>query len=490
MVSDIERKSCPKCGSSNIGFKGYAPTSTGPVRLLRCKSCGYRFREKYCRRWRAYTLPDDLLESYQGRSLNDLCNELSKRGITVSHATLYYEIQRRLREVPSWRNFLYDEKLRERWTGIMGVDTTTVKISGKDYSYLHVVDSPSRVPLAYQLLQREKADLIESVLQEIKRAGYQPRIVVTDLAPELLSAVKKVFPNAPIQGCLYHLIRWLNKQLPTGRAEVKIKIFSAALATDQKERVNIIENLLQIGLTSTEMEVLSKFTERLTAGYYHTLTELAEINCPVKFLYNNICERAIGSVKEICARMRNFKNPDNAQHYVNHIWYRHIQQILQNPPSIRYWDCNDLIKQMLELVPKGLRDLIDMTELSKILKLPASDVGEIARTLGLLTTTRYAFSKGYLRRLRKRLSKEQPTTLKEASVVTGLDIQTLSELLPKLNLKLKFKTLDVSDIEIIYAHAREGDGNSIVENSKNQSLYQISLLSFLAKPYEHHKNQA
>lgn len=458
----IEQKNCPRCGSGSVRLKGYVSSSMGYVRQLQCKSCGYRFRSEYCRRWRASTLPRDLLELYQGRSLNNLLKDLIRRGIRVSRVTLYNEIKRRASKVPSWRNFLYDERLRSRWTGIMGIDTTNVRILREDYVYLHVVDVPSRIPLAYELLPRETANLIKSVLLEIKEAGYQPRLIIADLAPELLSASKEVFPHTQIQACLYHLIRWLNEQLPTkGHSPVekhrrtKIKILVAALATDQKERSDIIESLLQIDLDPMEAWVVLEFNERLKAGYYKTLTELAEIGCPIKFCYNNVCERAMGFIKELCARMRNFKSLENAQHYINYFWYSNISQILQRPPSSvgAHWDHKDLAKQILELMPRGLKDLVDMMEISQMIKLPVNGIREMAHALSLLTTTRYAFSKYYLKRFCEKLLKKQPSTLKQASAVTGLDTQTLAELLPELGFKLRFKTLDASNIEIIYPSA-------------------------------------
>ena len=82
----------------------------------------------------------------------------------------------------------------------MGLDLTELRIGGKIHQYLHVVDIPSKIPLAYQILMDKKAETIAKVLRELKSAGYVPKLVISDLEANLIKAIRSVYGNVPIQG--------------------------------------------------------------------------------------------------------------------------------------------------------------------------------------------------------------------------------------------------------------------------------------------------
>lgn len=453
---------CPYCGCNDVRPKGYVyPKSLGQVRLFRCKVCKIRFREKYCGRWKGSKLPENLVQLCLELSINKL---IDKQIVRASRLTVYVEMQRRLSNLPSWRAFLYDERLRPLWGGIMGIDTTKVKVGGEEYVYLHVVDIPSGTPLAYEILERETADHVERVLLEIYNAGYKPRLIVTDLAATLLEAIERVFHGVPVQACLFHLLDWLNERLPVRRrglspekrrwwSKIKVKILSVALASTVEEQWGIMNDLLNSLSTMGEDErsVVEEFRKRLEKGYYRTLGDLAALGCEVRYAYNNLCERSIEFVKELQHRMRSFKKVENAQKYINALWYYRIKGKLEGKNgSNSYWDSQRMARQILDLVPKGIKDFVDLKTISKVTKIPLDDIKRMADQVGLTTATEYAFSKRYVRRIVDKLFKAKPATIMEAAAITGLDHPTLYELLPKMGLGVKFRTLDISKAEIIY----------------------------------------
>ncbi|MEM1552811.1 MAG: transposase [Candidatus Bathyarchaeia archaeon] len=459
-MEDMRR--CPYCGSTDIRPKGYVyPKSLGQVRLLRCKVCGHRPREKYCGKWKRSKLPENLLQLYLELSIDKL---IEKQIVRASRLTIYAEIQHRLSKLPKWKDFLYDERLRRMWSGIMGIDTTKVKVGGKEYIYLHVVDIPSGIPLAYEILERETADHIEEILLEIRNGCYWPRLIITDLAAALLEAIERVFPGVPVQACLFHLLDWLNESLPTRRkglspekrrwwSEIKVKILSAALVSTVEERLGIMNDLLNSlsAMGEDERRVVEEFRKRLEKGYYHTLGELAALGCEIRYAYNNVCERSIEFVKELQHRMRGFKKVENAQGYINALWYYRIKEKLEGENSSNsYWDSQRMARQILDLIPKGIKDIVDLKTISKVTKIPLDDIKRMADQAGLTTATEYAFSKRYVCRIVDKLFKAKPTTIMEAAAITGIDHPTLCELLPKIGLEVKFRTLDISKAEIIY----------------------------------------
>jgi len=164
----------------------------------------------------------------------------------VSLATLHREIQRRLLQEAPTSDLLRDGGLRSSWGYIMGIDTTQVKIGGKPLTLLYAADIPSRYPLAWEILSCKSSEEIEKMLLKMRESGYYPKLVITDLAHELIKAVKAVFPESQIQGCLFHLIDWLNERLPVKNRGVdpetkdrwimvKRKILSVAVAPTRKQ---------------------------------------------------------------------------------------------------------------------------------------------------------------------------------------------------------------------------------------------------------------
>ncbi len=488
------QKFCPNCGSADIKPKGYVITkSLGLVRQLECRACKHRFRDRYCGMWKATMLPGNLLTLCHKKSISEIIKDLSG-SVKVSRSTVYLEIQRRLQDIPDWRKLLYDEEVRRMWGGIMGIDTTKINVGNEEHTYLHVADNPSGLPLAYQVLERETATLITAVLQEVRHAGYWPRLIVTDLAAELLDAVRGVFPKVPIQACPFHLLRWLNEQLPTKRkklppwqrairVQIKKKIIMAALALTVEDRREIMESLckLQSNLVGAERQVIEQFASRLEAGYYHTLKELAALSCEPRYAYNNVCERSMEFVKDLERRMRGFKKTENVQGYINLLWYYRIKERIEKPSSIEYWNSKHMAKQILELASKGIVDIVNLEDTSRITKIPLDIIRNMSSQLGLVTVSKFAFSARYMRRLYRTLLRKKPATIKEAAVVVELDTQTIVELLPRIGLKIRFRALDPANIYIVYPESNFSD--TIMEDFKSQSYAApINLMYWLKNP--------
>ena len=79
------------------------------------------------------------------------------------------------------------------------------------------------ISLAYVVCKNKDAATVKSVLRQLKKLGYIPKIVLSDLAKELLTSVEEVFPDALIQGCIWHLWNRLDKLLPVKQNKKKFK---------------------------------------------------------------------------------------------------------------------------------------------------------------------------------------------------------------------------------------------------------------------------
>jgi len=369
----------------------------------------------------------------------------------ISISTLHREIKRRLYEVPDWRSLLEDEEIRKSWGYIMGIDLTNIKVGGKFFQLLYVVDVPSKLPLAWSILPDKSADSIKQILVEIKRAGYNPIAVVTDLGPELLKAITEIFPNALIQGCIFHLLLWLDEKLPVRKrgidpetkhkwAIVKHKILAVALSPTEEWRKQALKELhtLYNDLDEKAKNVVLNFTSNLT--YYHTLRQLGEYGFNTTSLFNNLCERAFGDVKSLRLKMRGFKQLASTIKYIDFLFLQKV-----NESKIQQSEFNGAVNLILKtLMIGGILNLRNVAFLNLDIKL----LSEQAEKCGFIVAADYAFAESYVERIRRQLLKYRPPTLKGAADLTGLEVNVLKELLPKVGFRIKWRNL--LEIEVIY----------------------------------------
>ena len=166
-------------------------------------------------------LPPDIAEKYllQFKSLNAV---LANKDLGISKSTLHRRIIEEAKTSSDWDELSKVMKEQSGWGFVMGIDTSGLKIRGKNYVYLHIADVTSHDPLAYAVCENEDIATVEPILLRLRNLGYRPRIAVTDLAPELITSIRRVFPCAIIQGCVFHALLSLDKELPTRKTVRKI----------------------------------------------------------------------------------------------------------------------------------------------------------------------------------------------------------------------------------------------------------------------------
>ena len=458
----MEQPQCPRCGSSNVRPKGYAyRKSTGEnSRVWRCTKCGYRFIGNTLRARRRSDLPDDITIKYlKGfKSLNSLKDNIS---LSQSVSTIHRRIVKDASTYPSWRDLLKRDDVRKAWGRVMGLDTTGIKIKGSTYTFLFVADIPSRLPLAYKILRSREAKLVVNVLREIRASGYRPKLIVTDLAEELLKAVSEVFPGVPVQRCLFHLKYWLKKELPTKRKskrmdeatrkkirmwkEVIKVILSVALAENEAERRKQMNKLLRMNVDGKARDVIRRFIEKL--HYCHTLNEIRKLGCELNHLYNNVCENAMREVKDLMRRMRGFKNLRNTAAYIKVLWYTRTMEILKGIPLDEE---KHVTNYNVPLILFEGENVINLRELSNITGINVENLIAEAERSQMTVIGEYALRMRYINEIRKTLHREKPKTIGEASKILNLDVNLLTQLLPQLQISPIFHQINPKHAEIKY----------------------------------------
>jgi len=432
--------------STQVIRKGFRHNKSDSVQLHLCKSCGRVFRENARK---AQELPDDLAVAYMFRaqSLEALLENNSD--LKLSKTTLYRRIREQARDCPDWDELLKTKKEQEKWGSVMGIDTTGLKIRGVHYVYLHIADVTSRDPLVYAVCTREDAATIEPILQKLEKFGYSPRIVVSDLAPEILISVKNVFPNAILQGCVFHVSLWLGKELPTKKTiknvgtekvvlwrKIKDIINYACISKNESTRERYLEELKSLPLDEKGRRVVERFLDNLK--YYHTLDEF---NCySTNIFYSGVCERHIGMIKHLQAKFRGFKsNIKDTNDIIRLFWF-----LYRKSPTALPEKEEDVLAYYMPLTLFG--DSANIAEFSKANGIPKEFLGETAKRMGYAVVGDYVFAEDKLKDLEKNILKMGKTSLEAVTQKIGFDQTTTIELFDKLGKKLVFKSLHPSEI--------------------------------------------
>jgi len=355
----------------------------------------------------------------------------------------------------------------------MGIDTSGLKIKRGKYVYLHISDMLSHDPVAYLPCEKEDCATVEPVLRQLKAQGFDPRIVVTDLAPELLEAVRKVHPHAIIQGCLFHLIQSLDRALPTRYfckridrskipfySEVKKLIFHAAISKNKDVRHQILDELQQKTLSDDKArEVFLRFLENLK--YYHTMDEEEFRGLGPNILYNNMCERHIGMIKDLLRDMKGFKNMESARKFIKLYWFYKRKELISHPKN----------EKNLSLTQKPERkevstchvplecyffDIEDLSSLSAVSGTPRRILEKAAAENGCIVIGNCAFTQVKLNEVQRRISMMVGKPVEEVSKEISCDKLTTQELVLKCGFKIQWNSFfTLGTVQLIDKHDNE-----------------------------------
>ena len=447
MSSNSSELKCPYCGSSTyIIRKGFRHNQSGSLQLYLCKPCNKRFPENTRK---AKEVPDDLVATYlfDVMSLKSLLK--TNENLKLSRTTLYRRIREKAKQCPGWEELVKAGKRQENWGSVMGIDTTCLKIRGAPCVYLHVADVMSHDPLAYNVCARKDVATIEPILRKLKNLEYNPRIVVSDLAPEILASVRNVLPNAILQGCIFHVSSWLNKELPTkkmiknvGREKVvlwrKIKaiINYACISKNESIRQRYLGQLKSLSLDEKARSVVERFLDHLE--YYHTRDELQGYGSNI--LYDNLCECHIGMITRLESKFMGFKgNIEATNNIIRLFWYLYRKSrtvILTKEEDVS-----------LHYMPLTLFcDCVNIPEVSEASGISKEILTRTALRTGLTIAGDYAFTENKLKDIEKIVLKMGKTSLGTVMQTIGFNQTTTMELLEKLGFSQVFKSLHPSDI--------------------------------------------
>lgn len=102
-------------------------------------------------------------------------------------------------------------------SGVIGVDEKWIRIGGKWHYLFTAVDLERGLPLHFEIYKSRSGYYCRLFLSRLRQLGFQPRLIVTDGWVGYWAAIKKVFPTAQHQLCIFHVMRsimqWLKQHI-------------------------------------------------------------------------------------------------------------------------------------------------------------------------------------------------------------------------------------------------------------------------------------
>ena len=187
------------------------------------------------------------------------------------------------------------------WSGIISVDEKWIKINGKWFYILSIVDNTTGFPLFFSLVSDLKADTWKIFFQRFYRLYGKPKLIISDGSKSLAKGRIEVFPSVQSQLCKFHKLKNLTRRIYQNVGSYKIRnrmlkqalrIFSnktyygrkrAAIALINCEYTNVSDYVrknipgdwkkLTKGYTSNASERWNRKIQKVTLGRYGLKSE-------------------------------------------------------------------------------------------------------------------------------------------------------------------------------------------------------------------------
>jgi len=219
------------------------------------------------------------------------------------------------------------QELQPQWSGILGVDGKSIKISGAEATVLVAVDLGTNDPFFFHLAEAESEEEAKKFFLIIKEIFHYPvNAVVSDFGKGrvFVNLVEQIFPWVPHQACVLHFSRYVDMKLPKSKKSKYYHqnkflgnyIKNILFATDFNDadelliRLRHVEHLFEAKYHKEIIRSLRRNFRLLTAHFFH----------PDLPRDTNIVENIIKELDGKLAQMHGFKNPQNTYNFLK-LWF-------------------------------------------------------------------------------------------------------------------------------------------------------------------------
>lgn len=116
------------------------------------------------------------------------------------------------------------QELKPQWSGYLSIDGKSIFIFGVEYVLLLACDIKTQDIVHAKLVEFEDRVCFTQFLIELKdKIRYPLKAITLDIRRGLISAIRDILPEVPIQACVIHLSRQLDQRLPKGKKKSKFR---------------------------------------------------------------------------------------------------------------------------------------------------------------------------------------------------------------------------------------------------------------------------
>jgi len=235
-----------------------------------------------------------------------------------SKMTLIQHVEKLSDRTPS--NKEITQWLKPKRSGYYALDGTWMKYRGREFVLLILFDVETLDILSWHTALEESESsytkLITSVLDEL---SAETKGFFCDGDPGLLRALKKFFPDIPIQLCVFHKYSRAGQIIPFVRAknpldkEIKQKVEAILFAPTKQEAINNLHDLERYAQEHQKYDKLKKILGVLRRNFDLLLTHFDN---PEMSPYNNVLEGFNYIVKRKTRLMKGFEKPVNIHRWL------------------------------------------------------------------------------------------------------------------------------------------------------------------------------
>jgi transposase-like protein len=246
-----------------------------------------------------------------------------------SKDTLIAHIEKYCDQIPG--QFEITRWLKPQRSGFYALDGTWLKYRGRDIVLLILFDVKTLDIVNWRIARDETREAYDQLLAEAyAEIAGNIRGIHCDGDPGLLAAIKDLFPNVPIQLCVFHKYSRAGQLIPFVRIknetdrEIKKLVEKVLFAPTKQEAISSLAELQRYAQEHQKHKKLKELIGILKRNFDLLLTHFDN---PEMSPYNNVLEGFNYIVKRRTKLMKGFKKPINIHKWLKLIltdWRFHV----------------------------------------------------------------------------------------------------------------------------------------------------------------------
>lgn len=235
-----------------------------------------------------------------------------------SKDTLITHIEELTEQLPD--HFQITAWLKPTRSGYYALDGTWLKYRGKDFVLLILFDVETLDIVNWRVALKETEKSYGKLIEEVKEEiSANLKGFFCDGDPGLLKALKRLFPQTPIQLCVFHKYSRAGQIIPFVRIkndtdrEIKRLTQKVLFSETKQEAINSLDKLQRYAQEHQKNKKLKELIGVLKRNFDLLLTHFDH---PEMSPYNNVLEGFNYIVKRKTKLMKGFKKPINIKRWI------------------------------------------------------------------------------------------------------------------------------------------------------------------------------